>query len=68
MNDGVEIHQHDVEKCLRDFILIMKKRYGKEINWFKVISGMTVSVTIQIDTFKENIKEIMKNSRHSKCV
>jgi len=43
---------HSSEKCLRDFVIMMKKRYGSEINWFKVVGGMTVSISIESASFK----------------
>lgn len=33
----------------------MKQRYGNEINWFKVLGGMTVAVSIESDIFKANL-------------
>jgi hypothetical protein len=37
---------HTVDKCMKNFIYLMKQRYGNEINWFKVLGGMTVAVSI----------------------
>jgi hypothetical protein len=31
---------------MKNFIYLMKQRYGNEINWFKVLGGMTVAVSI----------------------
>ena len=59
---------HTVDKCMKNFIYLMKQRYGNEINWFKVLGGMTVAVSIQSDIFKANLYEILKNSSHHKCI
>jgi hypothetical protein len=47
---------HGSDKCLRDFVILMKKRYGSEINWFKVVGGLTVSVSIDEASFKSNVE------------
>jgi hypothetical protein len=51
-----------------DFVVLMRKRYGKEINWFKVLGGMTVAVSIEGDVFRGNLSQIMRNTSHHRCI
>lgn len=60
--------KHSIDKCMSDFVIIMKKRYGNEINWFKVLGGMTVAISIEDYTFKLNLLQIMKNTCHNRCI
>jgi hypothetical protein len=46
----------------------MRKRYGSEINWFKVLGGMTVAISIEADIFRGNLAQIMRNTSHHKCI
>ncbi len=59
---------HSINKCMKDFVVIMNKRYGNEINWFKVLGGMTVSVSIEAEVFRLNLAQIMKNTNHHNCI
>jgi hypothetical protein len=53
---------------MNDFVIVMKKRYGNEINWFKVLGGMTVAVSIEAEVFKLNLMQIMRNTSHHQCI
>lgn len=59
---------HPAQRCLRDFVILMKRRYGNEINWFKVVGGMTVSVSIEAAPFRSNLQQILRNTPHRQCV
>ena len=45
----------------------MKTRYGSEYNWFKVVGGLTVSISIEKAFFSENISQLMRNTPHARC-
>lgn len=46
----------------------MRRRFGSEINWFRAVGGLTVCITLDVRTFKNNLAEIMKNTCHSECM
>lgn len=69
VNDaGKQRAAHPPEKCMEDFVILMRKRYGSEINWFKVLGGMTVAVSIEAEVFRSNLAQIMRNTSHHRCI
>ena len=58
---------HEVENCLGDWVVVMRRRYGNEVNWFKVLGGMTVAMSIEASTFIDNLRHILKNTIHRHC-
>ena len=36
---------------MNDWVAVMRRRYGNEANWFKVLGGMTVAMWIDVGTF-----------------
>ena len=53
---------------MEDFVIVMRKRYGSEINWFKVLGGMTVAISIEAEVFRSNLGQVMRNTSHHKCM
>ena len=47
--------EHDPKKCFETFKRIMEKQYGSEINWFKVLGGVTIAVKIDKNVCKKNL-------------
>jgi uncharacterized protein YpuA (DUF1002 family) len=62
------VNTHQPERCMEDFVIVMRKRYGSEINWFKVLGGMTVAISIESDVFRNNLAQVMRNTSHHKCM
>jgi hypothetical protein len=46
----------------------MSKRYGSEMNWFKMMGGLTISMNISLEIFNSNLLKIMKNTNHNNCI
>jgi hypothetical protein len=42
--------------------------YGNQNNWFVGLANNTVSIGIDVDFFKRNLKRILYNSIHERCV
>jgi hypothetical protein len=54
-NPNEVINPHPLSKCLKYYAFTMKKRYGNEINWFRIMGGMTVAISINPNIFKKNM-------------
>lgn len=48
-------------------IRILRRNHGSERNWFKVLGGLTISVTIDPTTFKKSVAKVLCNTSHSNC-
>jgi hypothetical protein len=60
-------YQHDVSQCIEMFKNLMRRLYGSEINWFKAIGGITISVKADRDICVRNLSRILRNTYHSEC-
>ena len=70
MNSGLyemKTKDHSTIKCLGTLTKILRSLYGSERNWFKVLGGLTISVTIEKSTFKKSIAKILCNTSHAGC-
>lgn len=62
------VSTHIPNKCLNTLTKIMRRLYGNEKNWFKVLGGFTVAMTIDHNTFRRNLMKILCNTSHAGCV
>ena len=46
---------HDPRKCFEIFKKVMEKMYGSEINWFKILGGVTIAVKIEKNICRKNL-------------
>jgi hypothetical protein len=46
----------------------LAKLYGGERNWFKVLGGFTIAMTIDRSIFKANLGRVLSHTPHSGCV
>jgi hypothetical protein len=49
-------------------VRVLKKLYGNEKNWFKVLGGFTIAITIDQNVFKRNVSKVLSHSPHTGCV
>ena len=52
---------------MKDLVLMMKRRYGNKSNWFKVLGGLTVSVSIEAEMFRVNLQHVLRNTSQYNC-
>jgi hypothetical protein len=45
----------------------MRRLYGSSKNWFKVLGGLTVSITIDAVVFMRSLTRILCNTIHTNC-
>jgi hypothetical protein len=45
----------------------MRRLYGSSKNWFKVLGGLTVSITIESPVFTRSLARILCNTSHTTC-
>ncbi len=45
----------------------MRRLYGSSKNWFKVLGGLTVSITIESAVFMRSLSRILCNTSHTNC-
>lgn len=48
-------------------VRLLAMQHGSEKNWFKVLGGMTIAVTIEKNVFKANLIRLLRNTVHYKC-
>jgi hypothetical protein len=59
---------HHPSKCLQALARTLKKLYGNEKNWFKMLGGYTIAVSIDRNVFKSSLKKILLHTVHIHCV
>ena len=42
---------HNIEECMKSLFMKMRAQFGREINWFRSIGGMSVAVSIPPSLF-----------------
>lgn len=47
---------------------MLRRIYGNDKNWFKVLGGFTIAITIDVQIFRRNIMKLLNNTAHAGCI